>query len=88
MTDLDQLASIAQQLAARLRDDDPEANARWLAAVLPDPGDWFRLCFVLGSAVPVDRSWLALTSWTRPDSAETIAERRRQLDVALHRKAA
>lgn len=77
------LAEIAAQLAARVRDDDPDANARWLASVLPDPGDWFRLAFVLAAAVPDDRTWSQLVRWTQPDSPEVIAERRRQLAVAL-----
>jgi hypothetical protein len=58
------LESVAQQLAAHIRDDDPDANARWLSAVLPDPVDWFRLSFVLGAAVPTDRTWSQLTDWT------------------------
>jgi hypothetical protein len=57
------LARIAVQLAVRVRDDDPEANGRWLAAQLPDPADWFRLAFVLAAAVPDDRSWRQLTAW-------------------------
>lgn len=55
MTDLsrsaDELARIAVELATRVRDVDPERNGTWLAAVLPEPGDWFRLCFVLATAV-------------------------------------
>lgn len=81
--DIDQLAEIAAQLVARLRDEPSDVNARWLQAMVPDPQDWFRLAFVLASAVPTDRTWLALTSWTRPDAPEVIAERRRQLNVAL-----
>lgn len=68
MTDLsrsaDELAAIAIELAERVRDVDAEANGRWLAAVLPDPGDWFRLAFVLAAAVPDDRSWRSLTAWS------------------------
>jgi hypothetical protein len=63
--DADQLARLAVELVVRLRDDNPDANARWLAAQLPDPGDWFRLAFVLAAAVPTDRSWSHLTAWTR-----------------------
>jgi hypothetical protein len=61
---VDELAGIAVELAGRIRDDDPVANGRWLRAVLPDPGDWFRLAFVLAAAVPDDRSWRQLTAWT------------------------
>lgn len=88
MTDADRLAEVAAQLAARLREFSAEDNARWLAFTLPDPADWFRLSFALAAAVPTDRTWLQLTSWTRPDSAEQIAERRRQLDMALRSRAA
>jgi hypothetical protein len=59
------LAEIAVELIVRIRDDSPEDNGRWLTAHLPDPGDWFRLAFVLAAAVPDDRSWQQLTAWTR-----------------------
>jgi hypothetical protein len=59
----EELESIAVQLAVRVRDDEPEANGLWLAEVLPDPVDWFRLCFVLAGAIPDDRSWNVLTAW-------------------------
>ena len=84
MTDLDDLAEIAAQLVARVRDEGTSDNARWLAAVLPDPADWFRLAFTLACAVPAEKPWLALTRWASPDSPELIAERRRQLVVALN----
>lgn len=58
------IAAIAAELAIRVRDDSPEANARWLAAVMPEPADWFRLAFALAAAVPDDRSWKHLTAWT------------------------
>jgi len=80
---VDRLAEIAAQLTGRMREFSAEDNARWLAFNLPDPSDWFRLAFVLACAVPTDRTWLALTSWTRPDSADLIAERQRQLMAAL-----
>ena len=86
--DVDRLAEIAAQLAARMREHSAEDNARWLSLMLGDPQDWFRLAFVLAAAVPVDQPWLSLTSWTRPDSVQVIAERRRQLDVALNGRAA
>ena len=69
MTDLsrsaDELARIAVELATRVRDIDAERNGIWLAAVLPEPGDWFRLAFVLAAAIPDDRPWAHLTAWTR-----------------------
>jgi hypothetical protein len=64
MTSLQRLESVAAQLVARIHDYDPDANARWLSAQLPDPADWFRLSFVLGAAVPTDRTWSQLTDWT------------------------
>lgn len=60
----DDLARIAIELAGRVRDVDAERNGTWLAAVLPEPGDWFRLAFVLAAAIPDDRSWSQLTAWT------------------------
>ena len=63
--DEDTLAEIAAQLRDRVREEDAEANAKWLTEQLPDPADWFRLNFVLAAAVPTS-SWLKLTEWTRP----------------------
>lgn len=64
MDDVDRLAQIAAQLAGRVREFDATSNGVWLAAMLPDPADWFRLAFVLAAAVPDDRTWLDLTAWT------------------------
>ena len=69
----DDLAAIAVQLVARVRDDDPEANGRWLATVLPDPADWFRLAFVLAAAVPDGVAWSHLTAWARVQSVRELA---------------
>lgn len=60
----DWLAEVASELAQRVRDDDPEANARWLRNTVPNRDDRDRLLFALAAAVPDDRSWLALTAWT------------------------
>ena len=62
MTDTDRLAEIAAQLAGRVRDDDPDANARWLTAVT-DEADRWALLFVLAAMVPDDRSVTELTGW-------------------------
>lgn len=70
----DELARIAIELAGRVRDVDPAANGRWLAAVLPEPGDWFRLAFVLAAAIPDDRSWKHLTAWAVAPRPERIEE--------------
>ena len=71
---VDRLASIAQQLAGRVRDDDPVANARWLAAVTTAE-EREALLFVLAAAVPVNQSWARLTAWASED-ARTEAVRR------------
>lgn len=76
----DSLESIAAQLAVRVRDDNPEANARWLTALLPDPNDWFRLAFVLAVAVPDDRTWSQLTRWwTHGEREVPLAAREREV---------
>lgn len=60
---LDRLQAVAAQLAARVRDEDPQANARWLMATLPDPADRFALHFVQAAATPVDQPWSQLVAW-------------------------
>jgi hypothetical protein len=90
----DELAAIACQLVARIREDEPEANAAWLTAQVPNPVDWFRLCFALAAAVPMDQSWKNLTAWAtvarivsrgdgRPDTEEKVLQRRADLADAL-----
>jgi len=81
--DVDRLASIAQQLAARVRDDDPVANQRWLYAMLPDPAEREALLYVLAAGVPIDRSWAALTAWATTDIR---LERRRRSWRAYQRR--
>lgn len=85
--DVDRLEQLAQQLVARMRDDDPAANARWLSAELSDPCDWFRLCFVLAAAVPDDRTWLDLTEW-HTGVADVTERRRRQWRESKQRRRA
>ncbi|MEU7904131.1 hypothetical protein [Actinoplanes sp. NPDC049118] len=90
MTDLrdqlavDELARIAVHLAARVRDEDPEANGRWLATVLPSPDDWFRLAFILAAAIPVDRSWNQLTGWALLQPGAGSDEDRPRLKRSRH----
>jgi hypothetical protein len=88
MSTVPKLVSVAQQLAARVRDDDPATNARWLTHELPDPNDWFRLCFALAAAVPDDKSWQDLTLWAYgdggPDTPAAIRRRRRELAAVLN----
>ncbi|WP_243715731.1 hypothetical protein [Micromonospora sp. KC207] len=59
------LAEVAAELVVRVRDDDPEANLRWLTATLPTNRERLDLLFVLAAAVPDDRPWLHLTAWAR-----------------------
>jgi hypothetical protein len=81
--DVDKLEQVAQQLIARVRDDDPQSNRRWLH-LLTTEDEREALIYILAAAVPDDRTWRQLTAWTRmPDPPEVIAERRRVLDEAL-----
>ena len=81
---LHRLESVAQQLVARIRDEDPEANLRWLRATLgTDPNapmtDLERLLFIIAAAVPDDRQWWDLTEWCRtPEERELRRAMRRQ----------
>ncbi len=61
--DVPRLESVAQQLIARIHEDDPVRTWAWLAAELPEPKDWYRLCVVLACAVPTDKTWAELTGW-------------------------
>ena len=87
---LAELESIAQQLAARVRDDEPEANLRWLRAELgTDPNapisDEERLLFLLAAAYPIEQTWRQATAWTRKSSVDSPvddAKRRRLRRVA------
>lgn len=91
-TDVQRLESLAQQLAARVRDDDPEANLRWLRAQLGvDPAapvsDIERLLFLVAGAIPDNRPWWDLTEWARtPDEIELRKAMRRQalLNATAH----
>ncbi|BAL85488.1 hypothetical protein AMIS_2680 [Actinoplanes missouriensis 431] len=66
---VDRLAALAVQLVERVRDDNPQANLRWLLAELPDPADRTSLLFILAAAVPTDRPWAHLTAWARHRAA-------------------
>ncbi|WP_431895814.1 hypothetical protein [Micromonospora haikouensis] len=77
----DRLAEVAQELVVRVRDDDPEANARWLAATLTAT-EQRDLLYVLAAAVPDDQPWTELTAWVpkrqlRPHGTSAAAERHR-----------
>lgn len=83
----DRLALVAMGLAVRIRDDDPEANGRWLDAHVRDLEDLRALVFVACSAIPVDVPWSHLTAWARlpggADTPEAIAQRRKDLNEAM-----
>ena len=60
--DVDKLVSVAMQLAGRVREDDPEANQRWLHAhTTPDERE--ALLYVLAAAVPIDVEPSVLFDW-------------------------
>jgi hypothetical protein len=85
-TDPDTLAAIAMELTVRVRDEPADDNARWLTSRLPDPGDWFRLAFVLAAAVPDDRTWASLTAWTQtPRSHRRLQPHGSQAAASRHR---
>jgi len=63
VTNLARLTALAQDLIVRVRDDDPEANARWLA-METTAEERTALLFVLAAAVPDDRPWTELVAWT------------------------
>lgn len=79
MIDTDRLQEIAQQLAARVRDDDPTANQRWLHNVTT-PQEREALLYVLAMAVPIDRPWSELVAWT--GEPEVRAQRRKTRKAA------
>lgn len=79
----DRLAKVAQELVVRVRDDQPEANLRWLSNTLT-ARERQDLLFVLAAAVPDDRPWSALTAWTwaspdglQPHGTHAAAQRHR-----------
>jgi hypothetical protein len=84
MSDLTRLERIAQELVVRVRDDDPEANARWLLAHA-DEADRWKLLFILAAAVPDDRRWTELTEWYTGGAQE---RRRAQWRESKQRSAA
>lgn len=84
---VDELERIAAQLVDRVRTDDPDDNAQWLATVCPHPHHWWELCFALASAVHADgKTWRELTRWTRVTASDAPAGMRRDVDeVAVER---
>lgn len=56
------LANIGQELVGRVRDDDPQANRRWLHA-LTTAEERDALVYVLAAMVPADKSLSALLGW-------------------------
>lgn len=62
-TTVDRLVAIAQQFIARVHEDEPTANARWLENMTTEE-ERGALLYVLAAAVPTDRTWSDLTLWT------------------------
>jgi hypothetical protein len=89
--DEDRLAQVAQEMVVRVRDDDPDDNARWLQN-MTTPDERWALLFVLAAAVPDDMTWTELTEWTTyrldggVDTPHKVARRRQELDQALRPK--
>lgn len=76
-----ELASIAMQLADRIRDDDPEDVGRWLRTELTTWEDWTQIVFVLAAAVPVDVPFSTLTEWISEPGDPVINQRRAILNA-------
>lgn len=60
--DAERLAFVAAQFAGRVRDDDPDAVARWLCAELDGVQRW-QLLFMLAAMMPVDQTPAQLLAW-------------------------
>lgn len=68
------LAHVAAQFAARVRDDDPEATARWLCAELDGEQRW-QLLFLLAAMVPVEQTPAQLLAWFWDQQRRAKAQR-------------
>jgi len=75
------LASIAMQLADRVRDEDPEDVGVWLRRELTTWEDWTQIVFVLAAAVPVDVPFSTLTAWVNEPGDPVINQRRAILNA-------
>ena len=80
--DVTRVERLAQELVCRVRDDDPDANARWWDSL--SPLEQRSVAFVLAVAVPDDRPWSDLIGWTDPESA--VERRRRQWRESSQRR--
>ena len=80
---LAKLEAIAQQLAARVREDDPDANQRWLHTQTT-AAEREHLLYVLAAAVPDDKPWVELVAWIDGGATE---RRRRQWRESKRRAA-
>lgn len=70
----ERLAHVAAQFAARVRDDEPEAVARWLAAELDGVERW-QLLFMLAAMVPVEQTPAQLLAWVWDQQRRRKAQR-------------
>jgi hypothetical protein len=71
--DLWRMEHLAQNLALRVHDEDPEENGAWWDGLTPR--EQRAVAFILAAAMPVDRPWSELIAWTDP---EGIQEKRRR----------
>lgn len=89
MDDVSHLESIAQQLIARVRDDDPASNQRWLHAVTTTE-QREALLYVLAAAVPDTERWSDLTAWCSggraPGESQTDYRKRYQREWGRQRR--
>lgn len=79
----ERLKTVAGELVTRMHRDDADTIAEWMGTQLPDPADWFRLCFVLACAVPTNRPFGHQLQWVESYVPRVIAERRAVLADAL-----
>lgn len=86
MTSLARLTALAQELIVRVRDEDPEANARWLTYETTAE-ERTALLFVLAAAVPDDRPWSQLVEWV-DGPADPVERRRTQWRESQRRRRA
>ncbi len=73
----DRLLSLGLELVGRVRDDDPDSVARWLAATV-DAAELRDMAIILAALVPDDRTPRELLAWLT-NTATTYAQRRSEV---------
>lgn len=83
---VDELAQVAAQLAARVRDEEPNVIAHWLERVAPSAEDQRALVFILAAAIPIDTPFAHLTAWVRTAAVERdeVIKQRRAVLLGEH----